>query len=205
MYTYIIIDDERLIRLGLISKIEEISSEKFECIGEAENGKKGMELLEEITPDIIITDMKMAKMDGVEFLKNLHEIHPDIPVIVISGYKAFDYMSQAIEHGVVGYVLKPFSTEEIEKQLLKAVSRIEQNKNLTRMREKISDLEQSQEDMEFIKVITEPWNEEENDKQGFCMDNWHVLITAQNGYGKIVIISVMKIKTYMGSILFSSL
>ena len=46
MYTYIIIDDERLIRLGLISKIEEISSEKFECIGEAENGKKGMELLE---------------------------------------------------------------------------------------------------------------------------------------------------------------
>ena len=49
MYTYIIIDDERLIRLGLISKIEEISSEKFECIGEAENGKKGMELLEEIT------------------------------------------------------------------------------------------------------------------------------------------------------------
>ena len=177
MYTYIIIDDERLIRLGLISKIEEISSEKFECIGEAENGKKGMELLEEITPDIIITDMKMAKMDGVEFLKNLHEIHPDIPVIVISGYKAFDYMSQAIEPVVVGYVLKPFSTEEIEKQLLKAVSRIEQNKNLTRMREKISDLEQSQEDMEFIKVITEPWNEEENDKQGFCMDNWHVLIT----------------------------
>lgn len=41
MYTYIIIDDERLIRLGLISKIEEISSEKFECIGEAENGKNG--------------------------------------------------------------------------------------------------------------------------------------------------------------------
>ena len=80
MYTYIIIDDERLIRPELIRKIEEISSEKFECIGEAENGKKGMELLEEITPDIIITDMKMAKMDGVEFLKNLHEIHPDIPV-----------------------------------------------------------------------------------------------------------------------------
>lgn len=176
MYTYIIIDDERLIRLGLISKINEISSEKFECVGEAENGQKGMELLEEITPDIIITDMKMAKMDGVEFLKKLHEKHSDIPVIVISGYKAFDYMSQAIEHGVVGYVLKPFSTEEIEKQLLKAVSRIEQKNNITKMREKISDLEQNREDMEFIKVITEPWNEEEELRQGLCMDNWHVLI-----------------------------
>ena len=98
--------------------------------------KKEWKLLEEITPDIIITDMKMAKMDGVEFLKKLHEKHSDIPVIVISGYKAFDYMSQAIEHGVVGYVLKPFSTEEIEKQLLKAVSRIEQKNNITKMREK---------------------------------------------------------------------
>ena len=176
MYTYIIIDDERLIRLGLISKIKEISSEKFECVGEAENGKKGMDLLEEITPDIIVTDMKMAKMDGVEFLKKLHEKHADIPVIVISGYKAFDYMSQAIEHGVVGYVLKPFSTEEIEKQLLKAVTRIEQSRNLTKMRKKISDMEQNQEDMEFIKVITEPWSEEEN-RQDFCLDNWHVLIT----------------------------
>lgn len=176
MYTYIIIDDERLIRLGLISKIKEISSEEFECVGEAENGQKGMELLEEITPDIIITDMKMAKMDGVEFLKSIHKKHSDIPVIVISGYKAFDYMSQAIEHGVVGYVLKPFSTEEIEKQLLKAVSRIEQDRNITRMRKKISDLEQNREDMELIKVITEPWDEEEN-KQGFCTDNWHVLIT----------------------------
>ena len=62
--------------------------------------------MKKLQPDIIITDMKMAKMDGVEFLKNLHEIHPDIPVIVISGYKAFDYMSQAIEHGVVGVCFK---------------------------------------------------------------------------------------------------
>ena len=61
----------------------------------------------------------MAKMDGVEFLQRLQQEQPGIPVIVISGYKAFDYMNQAIEHGVVGYVLKPFSSEELEKQLLK--------------------------------------------------------------------------------------
>ena len=61
--------------------------------------------------------MKMARMDGVEFLQKLQEICPGISVIVISGYKAYDYMNQAIEHGVVGYLLKPFSKEELEKQL----------------------------------------------------------------------------------------
>ncbi len=51
----------------------------------------------------------------MEFLQKLQEICPGIPVIVISGYKAYDYMNQAIEHGVVGYLLKPFSKEELEK------------------------------------------------------------------------------------------
>ena len=136
MYTYIIIDDERLIRLGLISKVKEINTEEFQCIGEASNGLEGLQLISEAEPDIVITDMKMAKMDGVEFLQRLHEAHPGIPVIVLSGYKAFDYMNQAIEHGVVGYVLKPFSSEELEKQLLKAVARLEQQKNILKMQGK---------------------------------------------------------------------
>ena len=141
MYTYIIIDDERLIRLGLISKVKEINTEEFQCIGEASNGLEGLQLISEAEPDIVITDMKMAKMDGVEFLQRLHEAHPGIPVIVLSGYKAFDYMNQAIEHGVVGYVLKPFSSEELEKQLLKAVARLEQQKNILKMQERMVSLE----------------------------------------------------------------
>lgn len=93
MYTYIVIDDERLIRLGLISKVKEIESEEFQCIGEAANGVEGLDLIAEKGPDIVITDMKMARMDGVEFLQKLQEICPGIPVIVISGYKAYDYMN----------------------------------------------------------------------------------------------------------------
>src|SRR5699024_6085215 len=104
-------------------------------------------------PDIVITDMKMAKMDGVEFLKRLQKEQPGLPVIVISGYKAFDYMNQAIEHGVVGYVLKPFSSEELEKQLLKAVARLEQQRSIVKMQEKSDRLEQRMEGMEFLKMI----------------------------------------------------
>ena len=79
-----------------------------------------------------------------------------IPVIVLSGYKAFDYMNQAIEHGVVGYVLKPFSSEELEKQLLKAVARLEQQKNILKMQERMVSLEKRTEGMEFLKLIIEP-------------------------------------------------
>ena len=130
MYRYIIVDDEVLIRKGLISKIKDITSIQIACAGEAANGIEGLALIEAEDPDIIITDMKMTKMDGMEFLEKIAERYPDKPIIVISGYKAFDYVSKAIEKKAVGYVLKPFSTEEIEKQLAKAIAQIEQQKNL---------------------------------------------------------------------------
>lgn len=176
MYTYIIIDDERLIRLGLISKVNEIKSEEFKCIGEAANGIEGLALIEEKSPDIVLTDMKMAKMDGVEFLKTLQESRPGIPVIVISGYKAFDYMNQAIEHGVVGYILKPFSVEELEKQLLKAVTRLEQQKSITQMQEKVNNFEKHSEGMNILKLILEPWSVDSEWNGSYKLDNWHILV-----------------------------
>ena len=177
MYTYIVIDDERLIRLGLISKVKEIKSEEFTCIGEAANGQEGLLLIRETKPDIVITDMKMAKMDGVEFLKRLQKEQPGLPVIVISGYKAFDYMNQAIEHRVVGYVLKPFSSEELEKQLLKAVARLEQQRSIVKMQEKSDRLEQRMEGMEFLKMIIEPWNVEQEEEGEYATDHWHLLVS----------------------------
>ncbi|MDO4273629.1 MAG: response regulator [Eubacteriales bacterium] len=177
MYTYVIIDDERLIRLGLVSKIKEIRAEEFICIGEAANGADGLSVIGEKNPDIVITDMKMAKMDGVEFLQRLSESYPGLPVIVISGYKAFNYMSQAIEKGVVGYVLKPFSPEELEKQLLKAVTKLEQQKNIARMKEKMTSLERQTEGNEFLRLIVKPWNPEKEENEKFLWDRWHILIS----------------------------
>ncbi len=176
MYTYIVIDDERLIRLGLISKVKEIESEEFHCIGEASNGVEGLNLIEEKRPDIVITDMKMAKMDGVEFLQKLQKLYPGIPVIVISGYKAYDYMNQAIEHGVVGYLLKPFSREELEKQLLKAAARLEQQRSIVKMREKIVTLQEKNNGMELLKLIIAPWSIEW-EKERYALDHWHILVS----------------------------
>lgn len=184
-YRYIVVDDEILIRKGLISKIEEFSSLSAECAGEAANGLEGLRLIEEVDPDIIITDMKMKKMDGVEFLERVGEQYADKPIIVISGYKAFDYISKAIEKRAVGYVLKPFSTEEIGKQMLKAAEQIEKQKKLILLEEKAEYLEQKKSHEVLINVISEPWidgMEEELLAKGYDPEEYCLLVSIYTQY-----------------------
>ena len=180
MYLYIIVDDEAIIRKGLISKIGDITSMDISCVGEAADGVEGLKLIEEVNPDIIITDMKMRKMDGMEFLDRVSEKYPDKPIIVISAHKAFSYVNKAIEKRAVGYVLKPFSTEEIEKQLLSAIQQIEQQKNLLRLTEKVATYEQKKEQDILFEVILEPWNESMEEKlieKNFSTKDFYLLIS----------------------------
>lgn len=141
MYSYIIIDDEAIIRKGLIKKISDIENSPYLCVGEAENGLAGLELVRENNPDIVITDMKMNKMDGVQFLETLRKDGMRQPVIVLSSFKDFKYMHKAIESQVIGYVLKPFSSEEIARQLEKAVREIERHSKIATTEAKMRLLE----------------------------------------------------------------
>ena len=95
MYTYIVIDDESLIRKGTIKKLQPME-DLISCIGEADNGKAGIELIQEVHPDFVILDMQMPIMGGKELLPYLAENYPEMPLIVISGYRDFDYVKQAI-------------------------------------------------------------------------------------------------------------
>jgi two-component system response regulator YesN len=124
MFTYIVVDDESLIRKGTIKKLSSIS-DKVNCIGEASNGKEALELLETLNPDIIITDMNMPVMDGGQFLPHLTEKYPDKHIIVISGYKDFEYTRQAIKANAVDYILKPFRKEDLIASVENAIKLIE--------------------------------------------------------------------------------
>lgn len=126
MYRYIIVDDESLIRSGIKKKIQAIGFEgKLELAGEADNGAEGLELIKRVQPEIIITDMRMPEMDGIDFLKKLQEDFPYLKIIVISGYSDFEYMKEAISAKAVGYLLKPFNRKEIKKVLDDAIAQIE--------------------------------------------------------------------------------
>ena len=123
MFTYLIIDDEELTRKGTIKKLSPLA-ETVTCIGEAQDGREGMEMIARLHPDIVVLDMQMPVMDGSALLPWLAEHYPDLPLIVISGYRNFDYIKHAISANAVDYVLKPFSREEIQKCMKSAISRL---------------------------------------------------------------------------------
>ncbi len=145
MYTYIIIDDEELIRRGTIKKME-VLKDRIKCIGEASEGGEGIRLIEELQPDIVILDMQMPGINGMELLPYLSEHYPDMPLIVISGYRNFDYIKQAISSNALEYLLKPFSRDAIREVALKAISRIEDRSQIY---DQIKDSEEKKEQAQY--------------------------------------------------------
>lgn len=126
MYTYIIIDDEKLIREGTLKKLSDYP-DTISCLGQAENGIDGIELVEQVHPDIVILDMQMPKMDGTSLLSYLSLHYPDMPLIIISGYKDFDYMKHAISAKAIDYILKPFDRITLHKAMSEAINKIINN------------------------------------------------------------------------------
>lgn len=124
MYTYIIVDDESLIRKGAVKKLSSIS-DRVTCIGEARDGREALELIETLNPDIIITDMNMPVMDGGQFLPEITRKYPGKHIIVISGYKDFEYTRHAIKANAVDYILKPFRKEDLIESVENAIRLIE--------------------------------------------------------------------------------
>lgn len=133
MIRILIVEDEALARKGLILTT---AWEKYgmEVIGEASDGLEGLELAFSLQPDVIITDIKMPKMNGIEMTRKVLE-QQDAAIIVISAFSEFEYAQEAIRLGAVDYLLKPFEDIDLEKSLLKAKQTIEEKVILQKSRE----------------------------------------------------------------------
>ncbi|MDT8862255.1 response regulator transcription factor [Alkalihalobacillus sp. MEB130] len=119
-----IVDDETLIRQG-IKHYFNWEEEGFQIVGEAANGQEALELISEVKPHILITDIVMPIMDGEELTKIVKEKYPHIEVIVLSSFGEFDYVRSSFQHGVVDYILKPKLDAQILLEVLRtAVKRI---------------------------------------------------------------------------------
>lgn len=127
MYKMIIIDDEYLVRTGLRSTIE-WKDYAVEIVGEASNGVDGLELIKQSNPDLIITDIRMPAMNGVDLIKKLYQDNFKGEIIVLSGYRDFDYARETFEHGIFSYLLKPINNAELIKVVLNAIAKLEEKK-----------------------------------------------------------------------------
>lgn len=116
----IIIDDEKHVREGLLL-LAEWEKHGIHTILEAEDGEEAIELIQEHRPEIIFTDMRMPKRDGITLLKWLHSSDIRSKTIVVSGYDDFEYMRNAIYYKSFDYILKPIEPEVLNETLAKAV------------------------------------------------------------------------------------
>lgn len=123
MYNVAIIDDEPLIVEGLSKTM---AWEKWDCqvVGTACDGMQGMELVREKRPDIVITDINMPKMDGLKMIAGLKSEFPDMQLIILTGYREFEYARQAIELGVSRFLLKPSKMNELEEAIETVTGRL---------------------------------------------------------------------------------
>ena len=121
MHTVLIVDDEPVVREGL-AYIIDWQAAGFEIIGSASNGLEGLEKIKEFLPDVVLTDVKMPEMDGIEMVRFACENGLRREFIILSGYSDFSYAKEAISLGVSDYLLKPVD----EQELLEALERISQ-------------------------------------------------------------------------------
>lgn len=120
-----IIDDEPWSR-KVIKQLGEWKEHGLTVVGEAEDGSEGLRLIEELLPDIVVTDMRMPGVDGVELLLALNKNFPALKIIVMSGYDDFVYLKQAIQSQARDYLLKPVDPIELNHTLAKCVTELKQ-------------------------------------------------------------------------------
>jgi two-component system response regulator YesN len=112
MYKVIIVDDEHIIVEGL-SKGIDWAKYNCEVVGTAGSGEEGMELIRELSPDILFTDICMGEMDGLTMVAGIRSEFPNLQVTILTGYRDFEYAQRAIRLGASRFLLKPSKMEEL--------------------------------------------------------------------------------------------
>lgn len=137
MYKVFIVEDEHLIRESLKRMFSEFSSSMpIELVGDASDGELALSMITEQHPDILLTDIRMPFMNGIELASEVKKTFPDIQIIFISGFDEFTYAKAAIQLQVAEYLLKPVKPKELQESLENLIKKLEsasQRKQLTKI------------------------------------------------------------------------
>ncbi len=119
MIRVLLVDDHTLFREGIRALLS--AEPDIEVVGEAAEGKQAIELAEEVSPDIVVMDLVMPGMNGMQAARQLHDTHPDIKILILSMYDDDEYVCQIMKAGASGYVLKRAASDD----LLRAIREVE--------------------------------------------------------------------------------
>lgn len=116
MYTVVFADDEVELRQAILQRID-WEGLGFSVVADAENGVEALEAVEQHEPDLLITDIRMPLMTGIELARRVREVCPATQIVFLSGYDDFGYAQEAIRYNVISYLLKPISAAELSEEL----------------------------------------------------------------------------------------
>ena len=138
LYSVMLVDDEEEV-IQIIMKKLDWASMGFQIVGYAHNGAEALELAEECQPDVVMTDIKMPYMDGLELSRRLKERYPSIRIIILSGFDEFEYAKEAIRIEVEEYILKPIDAGELQElfgRIKKSLDKeIDEKRNIDKLQE----------------------------------------------------------------------
>ncbi len=146
MYKMIIADDESMVRDSLPEKLN-WSDYQIEITGMASDGEEAYEMVLKGKPDILLTDIRMPHMDGLELSAKLREEMPQLKIIIVSGYSDFTYAKTALELDITDYILKPIKVKELTQVIRKVISELNKEKNLSLF---IEDLKKQTKDFRLL-------------------------------------------------------
>ena len=135
MYKVFLVEDEIIIREGIKKKID-WEGNGYEFCGEASDGELAYPMICKLRPDIVITDIKMPFMDGLELSKLIKKEMPEIEIIILSGFAEFEYAKTAISLGVAQFLSKPINSEELLNEVNKVAQRLDEKRSEQEFRQK---------------------------------------------------------------------
>ncbi|MCX7708781.1 MAG: response regulator, partial [Clostridia bacterium] len=142
MLKVLLVDDEEIIRSGIAQGID-WAQLGFQVIGEAEDGEQALQAVKEMRPDVVITDIKMPFMDGLQFIEAVKPQYPNVSIIIISGHDEFHYAQKAVKLGAYDYILKPIELEYLKEILVNIRKEheveLEKEMEVNHLRDKISE------------------------------------------------------------------
>lgn len=135
MIKVFLVEDEYVVREGIKNNVD-WKGHGYDFVGEAGDGELAFPMIQKLKPDLVITDIRMPFMDGLELSKLIKKEFPWMEIIILSGFEEFEYAKQGIKIGVAQYLTKPIKGDDLLKEVDIVAARIEENKREKQIREK---------------------------------------------------------------------
>jgi two-component system response regulator HydG len=172
----LIVDDERV----ALKNLEHVMKKEGYDVTGTESGQNALKLLEDRQFEVVLTDLRMEKVDGMQILKKCRELYPDAEVIMITGYATLETAVEAMKKGAFHYVAKPFKLDVVRNVVKEAVEKVRLKRENRLLREQIETYQGK------VKIITQDGNMQRllDTARQIAPTDCNVLLSGESGTGK---------------------